>query len=148
MTILCLVGCCKTKRARAAPAKELYCSHLFRLCRQWAEQNADAWAILSAHYGVVEPDTVIEPYDTTIAQRRPFGQPPLTPEEFGIWLNAHVQSWLCRYVTRSQVPELIILAGKDYWTWLSNRSLPFSVPLDGLGIGERLRWLKQRTTGC
>ncbi len=144
MPVLCLVGCCKTKRRHRAPAKELYCSPLFRLCRAWAEQHADAWAILSAHYGVVRPDMEIEPYDTTIAQRRPFGQPPLSRKDFGNWLYSHVQAWRSRYATPTEGPRLVILAGKPYWACLVGR-LEFTVPLDGLGIGQRLRWLKQQT---
>lgn len=146
MTTVCLVGCCKTKLRHAAPARELYCSPLFRLCRAWAERHADAWAILSARYGVVRPDNVIEPYDTTIAQRRPFGQPPLSPKDFGTWLYAQVQAWRTRYATPAQAPRLVILAGKSYWRWLVDR-LDFDVPLDGLGIGERIWWL-QRQTGA
>lgn len=142
---LCLVGCSKTKLRRAAPARELYCSALFRLCRRWAEQHADAWAILSAHHGLVEPHEVIEPYDTTVAQRRPYGGPPLSPKEFGFWLYAQVQAWRSRYAMPPRAPRLIVLAGRDYWRWLVEHRLEIHVPLDGLGIGERLRWLKQQT---
>lgn len=145
MTTLCLVGCCKRKLHHAAPARDLYCSPLFHLCRTWAERNANAWAILSACYGVVPPDAIIEPYDTTIAERRPFDQPTLSRKEFGTWLYAQVQAWRAPYATPTQGPTLVILAGKNYWHWLTDR-LDFSVPLDGLGIGERLQWLKQQTT--
>jgi hypothetical protein len=143
MTTLCLVGCCRTKLRQAAPAKELYVSPLFRLCRRWAEQHADAWAVLSAYHGVVEPDAVLEPYDVTIRQRRPYGQAPLSSEEFQTWLCASVQRWRCKYVQGSQTPQLIVLAGKDYWRWLK-ASFTFSVPMDGLGIGERLQWLQEQ----
>jgi hypothetical protein len=143
MTTLCLVGCCRTKLRQAAPAKELYVSPLFRLCRLWAERNADAWAVLSAYHGVVEPDAVIEPYDITIRQQRPYGQAPLSAQEFQTWLCASVQRWRCQYVHASQTPKLIVLAGKDYWRWLK-ASFAFTVPLDGLGIGERLQRLQEQ----
>jgi hypothetical protein len=142
---LCLVGCCKRKLSHAAPAKDLYCSTLFRLSRQWAERHADAWAILSARYGVVETETVIQPYDTTIADRSPFGQSPLTPKEFGPWLCASVQAWRSRFATPARGAALVILAGRDYWQGLVGHRLSFSTPLDGLNIGRRLRWLKQQT---
>ena len=123
---VCLVGCSKAKLRHPAPAQDLYCSPLFQLCRRWAEQHADAWAILSAHHGLVLPDQVIQPYDTTIAQRRPFGQQPLSPREFGGWLYGQVQAWRARYATPSQGPVLIILAGKEYWRWLVEYRLEFS----------------------
>jgi hypothetical protein len=140
---LCLVGCGKRKLRHAAPAKDLYCSALFHLSRKWAELHADAWAVQSARYGVVEPDKVIEPYDTTITDRSPFGRPRLTPKEIGTWLYASVQAWRSRFATATQAPALVILAGRDYWQWLIGRRVAFGTPLDGRGIGERLRWLKQ-----
>jgi hypothetical protein len=148
ITTLCLVGCCKTKLRRAAPAKELYCSALFRLCREWAERHADAWAILSARYGVVRPDEVIEPYDATVADRRPFGGPPLSPGDYSTWLYSHVQVWRCRYATRRETPRLVVLAGKEYWQCLVEHGLEVVTPLDGLGIGERICWLKRQTAAC
>jgi hypothetical protein len=144
VTTLCLVGCSKRKLCHPAPANDLYRSTLFRLSRQWAELHADAWAILSARYGVVDPDAVIEPYDTTVADRTPFGMARLTPKEFGFWLYASVQAWRSRFATANQAPALVVLAGRDYWRWLVEHRLPLNTPLDGLGIGQRLHWLKEQ----
>jgi hypothetical protein len=93
---------------------------------------------------VIDPDDVIEPYDATIADRRPFGGPSLSPADFRRWLYAQVQRWRCRYVTPTQVPRLVVLAGRAYWGCLREHRLEVCVPLDGLGLGERLRWLKQQ----
>jgi hypothetical protein len=35
----------------------------------------------------------------------------------------------------------VVLAGRAYWRCLAERGLEVYAPLDGLGIGERLRWL-------
>ena len=145
---ICLVGCSKSKLAHAAPAQDLYCSALFRLSREWAKRHSDAWAILSARYGMIEPDRVIEPYNTTIADHQPFGGPRLTPPEFAFWLYSHVQAWCCRYASSHQAPRLITLAGRAYWHCLVEHGLEVSAPLDGLAIGERLRWLKQQLAMC
>jgi hypothetical protein len=99
------------------------------------------WAILSAQHGVVEPDEVIAPYDTPISARQPFGGPRLSPKEFDTWLYAHVQAWRSQYVPA----RLVVLAGRAYWQCLVERGLEVCTPLDGLGIGERLRWLKRQT---
>jgi hypothetical protein len=137
-TVLCLVGCSKTKLSRPAPARELYCSPLFQLSRRWAKRHATAWAILSARHGVVAPEKVLEPYDARA------GGSGLGSRLFRGWLYAAVQAWICRWASRYQYPPLVILAGKDYWECLAGR-IPFTVPLDGLGIGRRLRWLKEQT---
>jgi hypothetical protein len=103
------------------------------------------WAVLSARHGVVEPDEVIAPYDTTVGDRRPFGGPRLSPGEFDTWLYAHVQAWRSRYATSTSSPRLVVLAGRAYSRCLVQRGLEFCAPLDGLGIGERLRWLQRQT---
>jgi hypothetical protein len=94
---------------------------------------------------VVEPDEVIAPYDTTITARQPFGGPRLPPKDFDTWLYAHVQAWRSRYASSTSVPRLVVLAGREYWRCLVDHGLEVCVPLDGLGIGKRLRWLKHQT---
>ena len=62
-----LVGCVKSKRSWAAPARELYRSPLFRGRLAWVERSCDRWFVLSAKHGLVEPDQVLDPYDLTLA---------------------------------------------------------------------------------
>lgn len=65
-----LVGCTKTKRTERSAARDLYDpSDLFRRRRSYAEAQTAPWAIVSALYGLVEPDQQIDPYELTIAQR-------------------------------------------------------------------------------
>jgi hypothetical protein len=54
-----LVACSRTKLSRAAPARELYCSPLFRAARAYAERRygRGRWLIVSARYGLVDPGT-------------------------------------------------------------------------------------------
>jgi hypothetical protein len=108
-------------------------------------RHADAWAILSARHAVVRPDEILAPYDTTVADRQPFGGPRLSPGQFDTWLYAHVQAWRSRYFTATGAPRLVVLAGRAYWRSLVDHGLEVCLPLDGLGIGEQLRWLKQQT---
>ena len=61
-----LVGCVKSKRMTAAPAKDLYTSALFHGRRRWVEQRCDAWFILSAKHGLVPPEEILAPYDVTL----------------------------------------------------------------------------------
>lgn len=61
-----LVGCVKRKLGRPAQAREMYVSALFRGRRSFVEATQRPWFILSAKYGLLEPDEVIEPYDRSM----------------------------------------------------------------------------------
>lgn len=61
-----LVGCASQKLRRAAPARELYVSQLFKKASAYAEKTCDRWYILSAKHGLVHPDEVLEPYDVKL----------------------------------------------------------------------------------
>ena len=63
---LLITGCCKEKLDHPAPAKDLYQGRLFKLVKAYAETNSFNWIIISAEYGLVTPDQVLEPYDTQI----------------------------------------------------------------------------------
>src|ERR1700683_3595000 len=73
-----LVACCGPKLAEPAPAADLYVSALFKKARTYAEQRG-RWFILSALHGLLDPSTVIDPYDVTLKKmpaqkRREWGQ--------------------------------------------------------------------------
>ena len=60
-----LVGCVKKKLSsdRVIPAKDLYISRLYECRRAYAKRYGCPWYILSAKYGLLDPDTKIEWYD-------------------------------------------------------------------------------------
>jgi hypothetical protein len=62
-----LVGCVTSKRQEPAPAQELFTSPLFAGRRAAVEKRASRWFILSAEYGLVDPQQVIGPYDRVLA---------------------------------------------------------------------------------
>ena len=66
-----LASCAATKLDRPAPAADLYASPLFRAARCYAEASGHPWFILSARHGLVEPTTVLEPYDTKLTDLKP-----------------------------------------------------------------------------
>ena len=57
-----LVGCVKKKLGsdRVIPAKDLYISRLYECRRAYAERYGCPWYILSAKYGLLDPDTKID----------------------------------------------------------------------------------------
>ena len=62
-----LVSCSKTKLQHPDKARNLYQGRNFKKCLKYAELlNPDFIFILSAKYGLLELDTVIEPYELTL----------------------------------------------------------------------------------
>ena len=47
-------------------AKDLYISALFLGRRSYVERTCEAWRILSAEYGLVDPDEMLQPYDKAL----------------------------------------------------------------------------------
>jgi hypothetical protein len=61
-----LIGCVKVKAQTPKPARELYTSQLFQGRRSVVERTCTEWWILSAEHGLVHPDQVLAPYDTSL----------------------------------------------------------------------------------
>ena len=108
------------------------------MARRYAHAIADRWFILSAAYGLVEPDRVIEPYEKTlnkmpIAERR--GWAKLVTKQMDL---AQVYG-----------DEAIVLAGLNYRRHLEmpllDRFREVVVPMPGFAFGEQLSWLKEHT---
>lgn len=135
MKTLCLIGCTKSKHKNKMQAKELYMkSNLFRLCRKWCENKDYDYVIISAKYGVLEPDIKIEYYDETFK-----GNKKLVNEKTWV-ITKQLSSYVNKY------DKIIVLCGKDYIdTFKSIVNSKFSFPLTGMGIGKRMKWLKTQT---
>lgn len=133
---IALVSCVAQKLDHPAHARDLYTSPLFVGLRRYAATHADAWFILSAKYGLADPNEVIAPYELTL-------------NTMGTQVR---KAWASR-VREALAPKLppgcavILLAGQRYREfiepWLRERGHSVSVPLEGLPIGRQLQWLKQ-----
>jgi hypothetical protein len=133
-TIL-LVGCVSRKASTPMPAMDLYTSELFRRRRLYAERSGLSWFILSALHGLVDPHTVIEPYDVTLKR--------MARQERASWGQKVVSQMTDRFKSLSGV-TLEVHAGDEYVAGIepSLRRLGAEVrrPLRGLRIGEQLQW--------
>ena len=133
---LVLVSCVKSKLRAPAPARDLYVSDGFRKARRLAEQ-AVAWRILSAKYGLVHPDTWLEPYETSLNSMGVAARRQWAEQALGALLP------LAR-----QTGQVIILAGVRYREQLVSAlraaGVRVSVPMEGLRQGEQLAWLGQQ----
>ncbi len=139
-----VVGCGKLKMNHAAPARDLYTGQLFRAAREWAEANADAWCILSAKHGVIDPDTVVEPYD--VRMQRGGGSHDFL-RQIRHQFQAAPYSRHVQVIGKTVIkPRVIILAGADYVPALAEYNP--ELPLAGLGVGQRLQWFKQQRGGA
>lgn len=126
--MIALVACCATKRDTACPARDLYVSPLFKLSRRYVEQRGLPWMILSAKHGLLDPDTVVEPYNLTLSQ--------MTTPQRRAWA-AHVRGQLYRRFGTGQ--PLCVLAGRLYMA--ATEGFRVVEPLHGLPIGKRLQAL-------
>ena len=146
-TRIALIGCSKEKRTNekgCALARDLYVSPLFRAALAHAESiGFDAIYILSAKHGLVQLTDVLGDYDFTMAE--------LDADDRAWWAH-HILGFLERHhVPRFSHPnvELTVFAGALYVEPIRDQ-LPewpgFTVvaPLEGLQVGERLSWFKQR----
>jgi hypothetical protein len=132
-----LVSCVKKKNPVPMPARELYSSNWFRKASAYAEREADEWYILSAKYGLVEPDTVVEPYDQTL-NRMP---------------ASARRAWAkCVFADLHRVLQpgdhVMILAGERYRENLlgpiREMGCSIEIPMKGLGSYTQVSWLKKQ----
>ena len=131
---LFLVSCVKTKLPRRAAAKDLYISDWFRKARACVECTGCPWAILSAEYGLLNPDEVIRPYEKTlnampVAERRS-------------WANEVLES-MDPFLR--DIDTVVFFAGERYRELLQPGlrawGVDVVVPMQGLSLGQQLAWL-------
>jgi hypothetical protein len=136
VTRVALVSCVKQKRDTSAPARDLYLSPLFRGFRRYAESRADSWYILSAEHGVLRPEQVVEPYERTLLAM---------PKRERVSWGRRVRQQLLDLLPSDA--EIVLLAGTRYREEIEpflRERFSVSVPMEGLRIGEQLRWLRQQ----
>jgi hypothetical protein len=137
-----LVACCAQKQEGEHEAKDLYISPWFKLARKYVEQetrfNISSWYILSAKHGLIPPTKRITRYDTSLLE--------MGRGAYLEWLRK-VQNAL--YPVAAARCHFAILATGEYRedlvAWLTYQGSTVSVPMQGLGIGEQLSWLKKQT---
>lgn len=146
MTTWALIPCSKSKQTYPCPARVMYQpSQQFRGAYQVAEQLGAQVLILSAKYGVLRPEQVIEPYDVTL-----IGTDRMVKER---WAADVIQQ--LRLVYPSD-PGAVIKPGDKVVSFLSKpygdilhqvlreNGVTVEDPLKGLSQGARLQWFKER----
>ena len=95
-----------------------------------------ALCLTVAKYGLVDPETEIDPYEETLNTK--------SDREIRSWANGVLAS--LRETTDIIRDSFVILAGERYRKHLINYLPNHTVPMQGLGIGQQLKWLKERCT--
>src|SRR5688572_26222430 len=93
-----------TMRPRAGPvaAKDAYTSPVFRAARRYAEVFAEHWIILSAKYGLIEPEFIIPgPYNVSFYDSAAIGSDELR--------NQVMRNSLDRF------EHAAVLGSEEYW---------------------------------
>lgn len=132
---IALISCSKEKRPYPCTASELYsASTLFSLSYQYAKKNTERIYILSAKYGLVPDDKVIEPYDQTLND--------MTRGQQLEWARKVLLA--LSHECNIENNTFILLAGSHYCRDIQNH-LPYCVlPLAGMRMGERMAFLKSQ----
>jgi hypothetical protein len=132
-----LVSCASTKRAEPSAAKDLYTSQLFEKSREYAGREADRWYILSAKHGLLSPAKEIAPYNVTLKG--------MSKSERLSWA-AKTAAAISQVTTPND--SITILAGEAYREFLIPElhriGYSVQVPMQGLSIGNQLKWLTER----
>ena len=130
-----LISCVAMKNDYPCVAHEMYVSPLFKGAYSYAKKlNADKIFILSAKYGLLDEDTLIEPYNETLNTKKDL--------EIRAWADkvfAELQQ-----KTDVKKDEFVFLAGEKYRKYLVARLTNVEIPLKGLGIGKQLAYYKEK----
>ncbi len=133
---LVLIGGVSGKRDVARPARDLYDSVLWSKRMAYAEATGRPWMILSSEYGLVHPDTVIEPYDSAMSDQ--------SSAYRRAWSD-NVAAEVISLCAAQGFDVLEVHAGADQMLnglveHLNGAGLVVSWPLRGRRIGEQLSW--------
>jgi hypothetical protein len=141
--VIALISCSAKKKQseKDVKAKELYQGELFKKTRRLMELRGQRWFILSALYGLLDPETLIPPYslalgDLTTIARKEWAK--TAADELASLLS------LGEFVS---VKTIEIYAGETYYEFLReeliNKGYNVVLPLYALGgIGGQLHKLK------
>lgn len=140
-----VVACSAGKAVEARQAQDLYTSDLFRKSSALAKQmvancQADAWFILSAKHGLLEPTQVIEPYDVKLDD--------LTKAQYAAWKRRVMRQMpgpLSLLPFSDWADSVVALCGATYREVLADYcddiGSALEAPMAGLGIGQQKAWL-------
>lgn len=117
-------------------------SPLFQKAYSYCKDHYDKVYILSAKYGLLKPDQVIDPYDQTLISMKIWEKKEWSERVYKQFLSEmQFNAW-----DWSKIQLIAFHAGSEYRRFLVNyfrdKTL-VSIPLQGLAIGEQLSFYKR-----
>jgi len=135
--LIALISCVSKKENNKQKAKEMYVSPLFKSAYAYAKkQGVDRIFILSAKYGLLSEDEVIEPYDETLNEK--------TVNEVKQWAEKVIKDLSKKADLKND--RFLILAGERYRKFIISHLTNCRIPLEGLPIGKQLKFYKETLT--
>lgn len=133
-----LVACVSKKQSISTQAQWLYVSPWFYKASDYAKRFCDRWFILSAKYGLLAPEQVIQPYNQTLTH----GMSRSIRQQWALGVTRELRD------QSTLQDEIVILAGQKYREFL----VPYlryygyhvTIPMAGLSIGRQLSWLNHQ----
>lgn len=127
-----LISCVSKKQNTPMKASDLYVSEWFKKARIFVGNNS--YYILSAKHGLLNPETVIEPYEKTLNK--------MSKLEKTEWSNLVVKQ-IKQVIPNNNI--LVFLAGRNYREFVIHQLIDYEIqiPMKGLGIGQQLKWLNE-----
>lgn len=129
-----IIACSQRKANNPNPARDLYRGTLFRFGREFAETYGYDYRILSAKYGLLHPEEIIEPYNQRISTAADVTR-----------LQLAVLPELAELIP--QYEKIIVIGGAMYRRVLApliDSSSKFEIITDPRGIGGMLQRLRAR----
>ncbi|MHA1822174.1 MAG: DUF6884 domain-containing protein [Promethearchaeota archaeon] len=113
--VLVITSCTKSKLSRPAPAYMLYRGDIFRKTQKWVDNNGFDELIISAKYGLVEPNQVLSPYNKTLKK----------PSDIDS-LKEKVVPKLKKVLKKGKYRRVVLILGNNYLEVI--KSLIFQFP--------------------
>lgn len=137
--MIVFISCVKTKRKERCAARDMYISPLFKKQLAYAQSlHPKSIYILSAKYGIIELDEIIEPYQMTVND-----MPDETRKMWALHCYKQLRDKGVDFNSRA-----VFLCGKNYHGYLSRFFPNAETPLEGLSFGRRLQFLNRKLKGC
>jgi len=125
--VTAFIACSKTKSHFKCAARLLYQGSLFKKALMYTERNYKYVYILSAKYGVVHPDQIIEPYEKTLNT--------MSGKDREEWYNK----------VKTQMEKLGLIKPFIFFTGkLYHEAFDGEKPLSGLSLGRQLQWFNKQ----
>lgn len=126
------IGCVKLKNKGKLKAKDKYNSPLFKKELAYAKKltSGNNIYILSAKYGIISLDTIIDDYDLTLNKCKEHDR----------------QRWAYQVIKKAENygikkdEKIIFLCGNNYSKYLKKYYKNFEDPTYGLSLGNTLKW--------